>query len=195
MPLSFRSEGRILNEFSWAQFQFCPKCGTGYRPADFQPVTTSFCCASCGFEFFQNSSPAATAVVASRVRPSEIVLLTRTTSPGKGLLGLPGGFLKYHESPYEGVRREVSEEILIDIDVECLLDSYLVDYRFRGAIVSVVELVFLSQPIEADMRAIRSSEASAVGYYDVRDILQSPSTLAFPEQQQALRRYRDYAAL
>jgi hypothetical protein len=70
-----------------------------------------------------------------------------------------------------------------------------VDYRFRGAVVSVIELVFLCKPIDVDLAAIRSSEARAVGYHDVREILQSPARLAFPEQQQALRRYRDHLGL
>ena len=180
---------------AWEQFRFCPKCSKEYGTADFRAYSVSWRCAACQYEFYQNSSPAVTAVVASKTRPAEIVLLTRTTAPGEGLLGLPGGFLQYHEPPYDGVRREVSEEILVDIEVDQLLDSYLVDYQFRGAIVSVIELVFLASPIEAEVEAIRTQEASAVAYYDVREILQSSSALAFPEQQQALRRYRDYRGL
>ena len=182
-------------DYSWTHFRYCPKCGVEYRPADLHKASTSFRCAACEYEFFQNSSPAVTAVVASRARPAEIVLLTRTTAPGEGSLALPGGFLQYHEPPYDGVRREVSEEILVDIEVDRLLDSYLVDYQFRGAIVSVLELVFLARPIETNVDAIRTNEASAVAYYDVRDVLRGSSQLAFPEQQQALRRYRDYTRL
>jgi ADP-ribose pyrophosphatase YjhB (NUDIX family) len=178
--------------YTWTQFRYCPKCGMEYRRADFRAPSTSFGCARCGYEFFQNSSPASTAVLGSRSRPTEIVLLTRTTAPGEGLLGLPGGFLQYREPPYDGVRREVAEEIGIHAEVDRLLDAYLVDYPFRGAIVSVLELVFLCAPIEVSFNQVQSSEASAVGYYDVRDVLQSPSRLAFPEQQQALRRYRDH---
>jgi ADP-ribose pyrophosphatase YjhB (NUDIX family) len=181
--------------YAWEQFSFCPTCGSEYAAADFHAQSVSWRCAACQYEFYQNSSPAATAVVPSKACPAEIVLLTRTAAPGEGLLGLPGGFLKHHEPPYDGVRREVSEEILIDIDVDRLLESYLVDYRFRGAIVSVLELVFLGKPIETDVRTTRSHEASAVAYYDVRDILHDPSRLAFPEQEQALRRYRDHVGL
>lgn len=181
--------------YAWEQFGFCPKCGSQYGTSDFHAPSVSWRCPPCQYEFFQNSSPATTAVIASKIRPSEIVLLTRTTAPGEGLLGLPGGFLQYHEAPHEGVRREVSEEILVDIDVDLLLDSYLVNYQFRGAVVSVVELVFLCKPIDAQLETTQTTEARSVGYYDVRAILESPARLAFPEQQQALRRYRNYAGL
>jgi len=93
------------------------------------------------------------------------------------------------------VRREVREEVNIDAEVDRLLESYLVDYQFRGSVVSVIELVFLCKPVDVEVETIQTGEASSVGYYDVRDILRTPSRLAFPEQQQALLRYRDYARL
>lgn len=179
-------------EYSWAQFRCCPKCGEEYRPGDFHRSSTSFRCGACQYEFFQNSSPASTAVLGSRAHPTDVVLLTRAMPPGEGLLGLPGGFLHYRESPAEGVLREVHEEIGVRADIDRLLESYLVDYTFRGAIVSVVELVFLCKPIDVDVATIQTSEARSVGYYDVREVLERPSRLAFPEQQQALRRYRDH---
>jgi ADP-ribose pyrophosphatase YjhB (NUDIX family) len=106
------------------------------------------------------------------------------------LLGLPGGFLQYHEQPDKAVQREAAEEIGVAVVVDQLLDSYLVDYEFRGSVVSVVELAFLCRPIDADLRDIRTAEAQGAGYYDVRDILASPAKLAFAEQARALERYR-----
>jgi ADP-ribose pyrophosphatase YjhB (NUDIX family) len=111
------------------------------------------------------------------------------------LLGLPGGFLQYGEPPGDAVRREVLEEVLIDVELDRVLDSYLVDYEYRGERVSVIEVVFLSRPVDYDVRTIRSSEASSVGYYDVSEILDTASRLAFPEQQQSLRRYTEHLML
>jgi ADP-ribose pyrophosphatase YjhB (NUDIX family) len=179
-------------KFSWQQYRYCPCCGTQYSPSNCDKETISLRCSICAYEFFQNSSPASTAVIPSKARRYEIILLTRATMPGKGLLGLPGGFLKYRESPYDAVRREAAEEVHVDIEVDRLLDSYLVDYEFRGTLVSVVELVFLSKAVDVDVQAIRTGEASAVGYYDVRAFRDTPSRMAFPEQHRALKRYEDY---
>ena len=179
-------------KFSWQQYKYCPRCGAEYSVFDEDQEIISLRCSTCAYEFFQNSSPASTAVIPSKARPHDIILLTRATKPGEGLLGLPGGFLKYREAPDDGVRREVAEEVQVGIDVDRLLDTYLVDYEFRGTLVSVVELVFLAKPIDIDVRAIRTGEASAVAYYDVREFRQGADRMAFPEQQRALLRYHDY---
>ncbi len=177
--------------FAWEQYCHCPRCGAEYEAEDLHVPTTSFRCRSCGYEFFQNSSPACTAVVPSKSRPREIILLTRTAAPGAGQLALPGGFLQFHEPPFEAVTREVREEIHVEVDVARLLDTYLVDYSFRGAMISVVEIVFLCRPLDVDVSTIFTEEAASVRYFDVGEILKSPLLLAFPEQRQALNRYYD----
>lgn len=179
---------------AWNYFRFCPRCGNEYGSAALGPSIV-LRCARCEYEFFQHSSPAATAVIPSADRHGEILLLTRDTAPGRGLLALPGGFLHYAERPVDAMRREVLEETSIDVEPDILLESYLVDYQYKGARVSVVELVFLTKPIGRDVRSIRSSEASGLDYYDSAEILRSPSRLAFPEQQQSLQRYRQYLNL
>ncbi len=179
-------------KFSWQQYKYCPRCGTRYSLSDGDDDIVSLRCSACEYEFYQNSSPASTAVIPSKTRPHEIILLTRATTPGKGLLGLPGGFLKYREAPHDGVRREVAEEMHVGIEVDRLFDAYLVDYEFRGSLVSVVELVFLAKPMDIEAQAIRTNEASAVAYYDVRELRDAPHRMAFPEQQRALLRYHEY---
>ena len=178
---------------AWSYYRYCPRCGGEYGGA---PRSIGVLrCGACDYEFFQHSSPAATAVVPSADRIGSVLLLTRNTAPGHGLLALPGGFLQYDERPVDGMRREVREETHIEVEPDILLDSYLVDYQYKGARVSVVELAFLTKPIGHDVRGIRSSEASGLDYYDSAEILRSPARLAFPEQQQSLRRYREYLNL
>jgi ADP-ribose pyrophosphatase YjhB (NUDIX family) len=179
---------------AWNHFRFCPRCGHEYAGPAVAPTIVLWC-AHCEYEFYQHSSPAATAVIPSAERPDQVLLLTRNTPPGRGLLALPGGFLQYDERPVDAMRREVREETLIDVEPDVLLDSYLVDYEYKGARVSVVELVFLTRPIGRDVRSLRSGEASGLDYYDCAEILRSPSRLAFPEQQQSLARYREYLKL
>lgn len=179
---------------AWEYFRFCPRCGTRYDTPAVKPSVVLRCHA-CRYEFFQHSSPAATAVIPSSDRPGEVLLLTRENEPGRGLLALPGGFLQYGEPPADAMQREVLEETLIDVEPNILLDSYLVAYEYKGARVSVIELAFLTKPIARDLRGIRSGEASALGFYDCAQFVRAPAPLAFPEQHQALRRYLAYASL
>lgn len=180
---------------AWEHFRFCPTCGGQYGSTALERPTVVLRCPGCGYEFFQHSSPAATAVIPSALHPRRLLLLTRNTPPGMGLLGLPGGFLQYGEQPIDAVRREVREEVSLEVEVDRVLDTYLVDYVYRGARVSVMEVVFLTRPVDRDVEAIRTSEARWVGYYEIDEILRSTSRLAFPEQGQSLRRYSDSLGL
>jgi ADP-ribose pyrophosphatase YjhB (NUDIX family) len=116
----------------YTQLAFCPRCGSPYRPADFDGADVVFRCATCGFHFYQNSIPSGVAVVPKADDPSLVVLLTRANEPGRGQLALPGGLLKYGEPPADGARREAREEVLLDVDVDRLLMTHLVDYSYQG---------------------------------------------------------------
>lgn len=64
-------------------------------------------CSACGFTYFHN---VATAVGAIIVCGDEVLLLERGKEPGKGQLGLPGGFVDPFESAEQALIREISEE-------------------------------------------------------------------------------------
>lgn len=178
-------------QHAWEHFRFCPRCARRYDETALERPPTMLHCAGCGYDFYQHSSVAATAVIPAP--DGRVLLLTRGTDPGTGLLALPGGFLEYGERPEDGVLREVGEEINHRVELECLLDTYLVEYRYRDALVSVVELVFLTRPFDGSLGFVRNTEVNALDFYDSSVILDESARLAFPEQQQSLRSYRKHA--
>lgn len=121
--------------------------------------------------------------------PHEVVLLVRDSQPGRGLLALPGGFLKYGEDPTSAARREAREEAGMDPVVERLLVSTLVDYEYLGARLWTLELAFLALPVEVDLGSVRTPEARAVAFHDARELVRAPARLAFPEQGRVLAEY------
>ena len=177
----------------YERFSFCPCCGEKYGDRDFDSSDVLFLCARCGHRFYQNSIPSSTAVIPEKNCPSRILLLTRATEPNRGKLALPGGILRYGENPAEGAKREAKEETTLDVTVQRLLCETLVDYKYQGASVSVLELAFLTQPVDAEVHAVRTSEASALAYYDVGELLQGAAPFAFPEQRRVLQHYKDHA--
>jgi len=162
---------------------FCPRCGTRYSPDSFDPLDVRFACHGCGYDFYQNSIPSSVAVVPRSGTLSKVLFLTRSTEPAIGKLALPGGFLRYAEEPCDGVRREVLEETSLDIAVERLLCETVVAYPYCGASVSVLELAFVTRPVDADLKGIATGEASCIDYYDVCTVLEDSSALAFPEHR------------
>lgn len=173
----------------YEQIAFCPFCGEKYVDGDFDSNDMSFSCASCARRFYQNSIPSATVVIPAYSRADQILLLTRATEPHRGKLALPGGILRYGERPAEGARREVKEETLLDVSIERLLCETLVEYEYQGARLSVLELAFLSHPVDAEVRCQHTPEASSIGYYNVSELLHESFRLAFPEQRRVLEHY------
>ena len=176
--------------FRYEQFAHCPCCGQKYGDDAFSPDEVAFHCPHCGFVFYQNCVPAATAVIPAPSSPNCILLLTRSTEPA-GKLALPGGFLRYGEDPAECARREAWEEVVLNVTIQRILCAYLLEYTYLGTRMSILELSFLANPIEADFAGIQTEEASAVGYYETDRCLKEPCRFAFPEQLAALKRYQE----
>lgn len=176
------------------QFHFCPRCGSEYGPDSFDRAAVAWHCGNCELTFYQNSIPSGTVVIPKLGDPRRVVLLTRNTEPGMGLLALPGGFLDYGEAPDVGARREAREEVGLDVTIDRFLDFALVDYTYLGTKLWTLELAFLTRPVDVDFASFTGEEAQSVAYYDVGELLEAPERLAFPEQLKVLKGYLDRIA-
>lgn len=171
------------------QFNYCPCCGQKYAPSDFDKHECVYRCTLCHYEFYQNGTPAATALIPQAENPEHILLITRNTPPNEGLLALPGGFLRYGELPQDAVVREIREETLLDIKPLAILKTASIDYHYKGYQVFVIETCFLCAPASQDISKIRTEEASSIGYYSAERLIDQPDKLAFPEHAGIFRKY------
>ncbi|WP_416308636.1 NUDIX hydrolase [Neptunicella sp. SCSIO 80796] len=88
---------------------YCPRCGKQSLNFD---AEKAFNCTQCEFSYFHNVAAAGAALIEV---DSELLLIRRARDPGKGLLGLPGGFVDPFESAEQALQREIHEEIGIDV--------------------------------------------------------------------------------
>ncbi|MEW5816782.1 MAG: NUDIX domain-containing protein, partial [Spirochaetota bacterium] len=77
-------------------------------------------CTKCSYHFYQNSKPATGALITRRstgnpLSPQEVLLTKRGIEPYQNWWDTPGGFLHNGEEPVEGLRREVMEELGVEI--------------------------------------------------------------------------------
>jgi len=79
--------------------------------------------------FLFNVAAAAGAFI---IRDRQLVLCVRGKDPGIGQLDVPGGFIEFDESLEEGLRREILEELGIEVGELSYLASAPNDYRFAG---------------------------------------------------------------
>lgn len=99
-------------------FLYCPVDGSPLDDADKEGGTR---CGTCGRSWYRNSSPVVGCVI---VREGKALCTVRGIEPHKGKLDTPGGFLLNGEDPIEGLKREIEEELGIEIEAEvgdCLL--------------------------------------------------------------------------
>lgn len=120
-------------------FRFCPHCG---RPGISFRHDKAFVCRACGFVYFQNT---ATGVAVLLRRKEEILFVERARDPGRGLLDLPGGFVDAGETAEQALRREVHEELGMELPAVRYLGSFANIYPYKGVTYHTCDLVFVGE--------------------------------------------------
>jgi NADH pyrophosphatase NudC (nudix superfamily) len=104
---------------------FCPKCN---KPTFERLIGNQLRCQSCNFTYIHNVA----AAVALIIRCDNQILFTkRALEPALGLLDLPGGFVDPGESLEQALKRELHEELNLDISKPKYLFSYPNQYLYK----------------------------------------------------------------
>ena len=96
----------------------CPRCGNEPQVAFPRSIT----CPHCGYAAFYNPKPVACAL--PQTRSGEIWLLRRGFAPNVGKWSMPGGFVDLGESVEDAAKREVMEEMAVEIELIGLVGVY-----------------------------------------------------------------------
>ena len=86
--------------------EFCSNCGQKNKFGE-KEGNKRFYCLRCHTIHYDNPKPTATLICPKN---NSILLVKRAKDPGKGLWGLPGGFIERGETPEAGATRELLEE-------------------------------------------------------------------------------------
>lgn len=108
-------------------FSFCPVCAGRLAPKYLHGATQPVC-RGCGFVFYQNSKPTASAILVDK--KGRVLLTRRGIKPKLGWWDLPGGFLENGEDPIIGLKREIKEELGVKIRPTALVGVYVDRYFF-----------------------------------------------------------------
>jgi 8-oxo-dGTP pyrophosphatase MutT (NUDIX family) len=118
-------------------WQYCPYCGAksfrAGRENDMQ-------CDTCGKKFYLNASGAVACIIENP--QGEILLTRRAFDPAKGMLDLPGGFVSPDETAEDAVRREIKEELNLDIASMQYIGSSHNRYLYGGIVYFTLDLGF-----------------------------------------------------
>jgi ADP-ribose pyrophosphatase YjhB (NUDIX family) len=152
-------------------FRHCPHCGAALgRPGE-NPLD----CAGCGFAYFFNPTVSAAAFLFDGA--GRALFFRRTKEPQKGKLAIPGGFIDVGETAEEALRREVREEVGLEIESIVYLGSWTNDYPYRGVRYPVVDLIFRATALNP-VKAVALDAVSGIEWRSLADV--DPAALAFP---------------
>jgi mutator protein MutT len=122
----------------------------------------------------------------------KILFGVRKHEPGRGMLDLPGGFVDPGETAEEAVRREVKEELNLDIQGMRYLFSFPNKYPYRGMVYDTLDLIFLVQWDEPP-EMMAADDLEAVMWIDRNEV--EYEKIGFDSLRRAVRRYLEESLL
>lgn len=131
---------QIDRNYSMSHLEFCSNCGEKNILGKIDGGNR-YHCLHCNTIHYENPKPTSTLIC---VKENKLLLVKRAVEPGKGLWGLPGGFIELNETPDEGAIRELKEETNLDAVVNCQL-GYTCHYNtMHGDILLLAFLMYVN---------------------------------------------------
>lgn len=145
--------------------KYCLRCGC----ADFMTTDNgrSFHCEECGFDYFINNSAAVACLILDS--KGRLLLCRRAEEPQAGKLDLPGGFVEPMETAEDAVKREIKEELNVNITSQTYLTSFPNEYVYSGFSVFTMDMAFLCK-VDTLNGLIAGDDISSVEFYRAEEI-------------------------
>lgn len=138
--------------------KYCPDCGKESLNWDGEK---KWSCPNCKFTLYNNVAGAVAVVIRHQ---DEIYLTRRNRDPKKGKLDLAGGFVDPRESAEETCKRELFEELQLEVDLSQLryLTSLPNVYQYKEIDYNTIDLFYeynVPEKFEVNLELSEISEA------------------------------------
>jgi ADP-ribose pyrophosphatase YjhB (NUDIX family) len=118
----------------------CPRCGSP-RAAPRSPQL--LVCEACDLHLYFNPCAAAAAILLDD--SGRVLLVRRAHEPAKDKLAFPGGFIDDGESAETALRRELREEIGMEVGPLHYVASHPNTYPYRGVVYATLDVFFTAR--------------------------------------------------
>lgn len=162
------------------EIKYCPRCSAKSFDVSGEK---SYLCAECGFQFYVNSAAAVAAIIYND--KEEILFTKRAFEPAKGTYDLPGGFIDLGETAEDAIKREISEELNLEV-TECRYwKSFPNKYPFKNVEYNTLDLIFFCrvkdfEALEANDDVadyqfvhINNIDTNLIGLISIRNVIES----------------------
>ncbi|MDR0605778.1 MAG: NUDIX domain-containing protein [Bacteroidales bacterium] len=118
-------------------FKYCPFCGS---QRFFWDGVKAHICSDCHHKLYINEAGATVALIVNE--KGELLFTVRKFNPVAGTLDLPGGFIDLGETAEDCVKREVKEELNLDVTDLRFFGTFPNEYQFGGLTYFTIDIVF-----------------------------------------------------
>ena len=133
---------------------------------------------------FRNPKGAVTAVI---IQNGRLLMLKRSEEPFKGMWDLPGGFMEEEESPEDGIKREIREELGIEIEIKNLIGVFgPTAYPFDGQELYNVDIYYEVKIISGEPAAMTGSDVMEIDWFNPYKL----PPMAFETNVKAIKAWR-----
>lgn len=159
-------------------FKFCIRCG-----AKAETKSNYLACPVCGLNFYMNPKPCASVIL--RNREGKYLFVKRAHEPKKGFWDFPGGFAHENEGFEQCSKREVKEELGINIGKLTYLSAHKDSYDHQGVRYSTIGVSYTGKFPEG----VKLQPADDVSDYRFFSIDEVPmEKLAFPSMREMINK-------
>jgi NADH pyrophosphatase NudC (nudix superfamily) len=164
-------------------FRFCARCGER-RTAVGTPWTNPFRCGACGFTYYFNTASAVAVFIEDGA--GRVLFIRRGRDPAEGKLALAGGFTDPGETGEEATRREIREELGLELSEVGYIGAWPNVYHAGGFVVHVLDIFYRARLASTEM-TLNADEVSGAEWLDPARV--DPADIAFPSMRSALAAY------
>ncbi len=163
--------------------KYCPNCGKESLQWDGE---RKWSCQNCVFTLYNNVAGAVAVVIRYN---DEIYLTRRNRDPKKGKLDLAGGFVDPKESAEETCKRELFEELQLDVDISNLkyLTSLPNVYQYKEIDYNTIDLFYEYRVPEKFEVNLELSEISEAVWIPLKEL--NLEDIAFDSQKKFFEEY------
>lgn len=162
-------------------FRFCPLCGDRSGPTSSIP----FVCNNCEFQYYFSPTIAVGGIICDEA--GRVLFIERAKDPGKGMLGLPGGFVDGGESGEIAVAREIHEEVGLIATEMKFLTTFPNTYEYKGVISDVLDLFYVCKVKTIEFIQVQESEVTS--YFFAKPEESVIEQMAFESNKKAIRKF------
>jgi ADP-ribose pyrophosphatase len=162
-------------------YRYCPRCAAVCQTPGMNP----FRCDRCEFIYYFGPTVAVGGIVTDR--DGQVLFIRRAQDPGKGKLGLPGGFVDAGEGAEEAMAREVLEEVNLRVTAMEYLASFANDYNYRGITLAVTDVFYVCHV--DSLNVLRAAQDEVEGLLFCHPSDAELNNMAFESNRLALERF------